>query len=200
MKKSNRYTRRQLLTAVAGLAAAGATTDRGSAQAARPPALRSETAQFVEFRRGAELPPVRLQRIDGSFVDLSTFRGKSVLVNFWATWCAPCRRELPLLERLRRTIDSSLLEIVPVSIDRTPSADVSAFLKRLDIRTLRTYHDPQGHIARGANEGVDAPFILYGMPVSYIIDRQGRVAGYVTGELDWTSSDALALLAHYRQT
>ena len=123
-----------------------------------------------------------------------------MLVNFWATWCAPCRRELPLLEKLRRTVDPNLLEIVPVSIDRTPSVEISAFLKRLDIRALRTYHDPYGRIARGANEGVAAPFVLYGMPISYIIDRQGRAAGYVTGELDWTASDALALLEHYRQT
>ncbi len=162
--------------------------------------MRSETAQFVEFRRGAELPPVRVRRIDGTSVDLSSFRGKGVLVNFWATWCAPCRRELPQLEKLRRTIDSNLLEIVPVSIDRTPTADLGAFLKLLNIRALRVYHDPQGHIARGANEGVDAPFVLYGMPISYILDRQGRSAGYVTGELDWTGSDALALLEHYRRT
>ena len=182
------------------MTAAGIVVDHAPAQATRPPALRSETAQFVEFRRGTELPQVSLQRIDGTFVDLSSFRGKSVLVNFWATWCAPCRRELPLLEKLRRTIDSSLLAIVPVSIDRTPSADVSAFLKQLDIRSLRTYHDPQGHIARGANEGGNPPFVLYGMPISYIIDPQGRAAGYVTGELDWTASDALALLEHYRRT
>ena len=119
------------------------------------------------------------------------------MVNFWATWCPPCRRELPLLEKLQEIVGPKLLEIVAVSIDAGGRPAVEAFLKRANVTRLRPYLDPQGRIAARIGEDESAPFALYGMPISYVIDRQGRVAGYITGEVDWTGDDGLALLKYY---
>ncbi len=142
-------------------------------------------------------PPLRIERIDGRFVDLSSFRGKAALINFWATWCPPCRRELPLLEKLQQIIGPKPLEIVAVSIDEGGRSVVEPFLKRLNITRLRPYLDPRGLIAKRVGQDASTPFILYGMPISYVIDRHGRIAGYITGEVDWTGDDGLTLLKYY---
>jgi peroxiredoxin len=162
-----------------------------------PPALRSATSQFVELRPLAEAPPLKLERIDGKVVGLNAFRGKVVLMSFWATWCPPCRRELPILERLTDAVGHRDVEVVAVSVDQPGRPAVSAFLDRVGIRRLKPFLDPQGRIGVSSFEGSASPFVLYGMPISYVIDRQGRVTGYITGEIDWTSNEGLALLHHY---
>ncbi len=168
-------------------------------QTADPPLPRTTASQFVEIRPLVEAPPLKLERIDGKVVALNEFRGKVVLMSFWATWCPPCRRELPMLERLGRIAGPGDLEIVAVSIDRAGKAAVAAFVKSVNITRLRPFLDPEGRIATRAGEDASSPFVLYGMPISYVIDRQGRVAGYITGEVDWTSAEAVALLKYYAE-
>ncbi len=143
------------------------------------------------------MPPIVLQRLGGGRTELSSFVGKVVLVNFWATWCPPCRRELPILERLQQTADPRQLEVVPISIDRTNAAAVVAFMRDIGVRRLQSYHDPEGRIAQPPATADTVPFVLYSMPINFVINRQGRIAGYITGEVDWTSREALALLEHY---
>ena len=72
-----------------------------------------------------------------------------------------------------------------------------SFLKRLNIAHLRPYLDPQGQIAKQARSDAPAPFVLWGMPISYIVDRKGRLAGYITGEVDWASDQARDFLNYY---
>jgi thiol-disulfide isomerase/thioredoxin len=138
-----------------------------------------------------------LERIDGKMVPLTAFRGKAVLVNFWATWCPPCRRELPLLGDLRRTMPEQSLEIVAISIDQSGRPAVEAFLKRLGVTGLQPFLDPQGRIAKQPGSKAPTPFVLWGMPISYIIDRGGRLSGYITGEAEWTSEQGRAFLEYY---
>lgn len=163
----------------------------------RPPMLRTVRSQFVELRPLQEVAPLMLERVDGKMIALSAFRGKAVLMNFWATWCPPCRRELPLLDDLRRTTTQQSLEIVAVSIDQAGRQVVDAFLRRLRITYLRPFLDPVGRIAKKAGSDTPTPFVLWGMPISYIVDRQGRLAGYITGEVDWISDQAQAFLKYY---
>lgn len=137
---------------------------------------------------------MRIERIDGKFVELGALRGKAVLVNFWATWCPPCRRELTQLDRLQKGVDASSLEILAVATDNVDRSVVQAFLKRLDIRSLHTYLDPKGRLAKRVGEDTAAPFVLYAMPISYLIDRRGLIAGYVAGEVDWTSAEGSSIL------
>ncbi len=145
----------------------------------------------------SEVPALMLERVDGQVVALNALRGKAALVNFWATWCSPCRRELPLLDDLARTAALQALEIIAISIDQAGRSAVEPFLKRLKITHLRPFLDPLGQIASPAGSNASTPFVLWGMPISYIIDRQGRLAGYITGEVSWTSDQGRAFLDYY---
>ena len=162
-----------------------------------PPVLRTAHSQFVELLSLSEVPALTLEGIDCRKVALSAFRGRAVLVNFWATWCPPCRRELPLLDDLRRTTAKQRLEIVAISIDQAGRPAIEAFLTRVGVTGLRTFLDPLGRVAKRAGSDVPTPFVLWGMPISYIIDRQGRLAGYITGEVEWTSEQGRAFLDYY---
>lgn len=162
-----------------------------------PPLARTDSFQFVEITPLVEAPALKLQRIDGKMVDFHSLRGKVVLLSFWATWCPPCRRELPMLERLQQFLGDRDVKVVAVSVDRDGKPAVAGFLDRIGVKRLRPFLDPEGRVgARSPEEGV-SPFVLYGLPITYVIDRQGRAAGYITGEVDWMSQEGLALLQRY---
>lgn len=162
-----------------------------------PPAFRTARSQFIFLEPAVALPSIRVERIDGKLIDLSKFQGAAVLVNLWATWCPPCARELPSLERLHDIVRSEPLEIVAASIDASGPDAVKAFLKRHRIERLPIYLDPGRRLAKQVDEGGTAPFVLYGMPISYVVDRYGRIAGYLVGEADWSSAEGLRLLRYY---
>lgn len=193
--ESPRLSRRAVVRGVVGA------TLSSSARAQFPlypaPQLRSATSQFVELRPFIETPSLKLKRMDGKTIALNDLRGKVILMSFWATWCQPCRRELPMLERLGLIVGPSHLEIVAVSTDKAEKQAVAAFLKSVGIARLQPFLDPEGRIAKHVNEDVSSPFVLYGLPMSYVVDRRGRVVGYITGEVDWTSDEGLALLRYY---
>lgn len=183
------YSRRAMVAAAGWLVASPAT--QSSAQ------LFSGSGQFIEMRPRSAPRSTKIERIDGKFIELDAFRGKVVLVNFWATWCPPCRRELAQLDKLQQHMGQAPLVIVAVSIDNGGRSTVEAFLKRLDITHLLPYLDPKGRLAKRVGEETSAPFTLYGMPISYLIDRGGLVAGYVKGPRDWGSVEGTSLLRRF---
>jgi len=192
------WSRRTLISGFfVNAAAVSATRGQALIRSDGPPPLRTIGSQFIELRPLINVALIDLERIDGKRVSLNQFRGKVILVNFWATWCAPCRRELPLLDRLVRTVSGGSLEIIAVSIDQAGRQAVDPFFRRLNITALRPFLDPSGRIAKKIGEDSPTPFTLWGMPISYIIDWQGRLAGYITGEVDWTSNSARSLLDYY---
>jgi thiol-disulfide isomerase/thioredoxin len=105
-----------------------------------------------------------------------------VLLNFWATWCAPCVREMPSLNRLAAEMAGDGLAVVPVAIDRAGLSAVIPFYRDHGLDNLAMYLDPYQHTAytRTRNSN-NAEFALYGLPISYLVDRQGRVRGYIAG-------------------
>jgi thiol-disulfide isomerase/thioredoxin len=189
--------RRTFLAGLYGLTLTSPLSVQATTWGRGPPILRTTHSQFVELLPLSEVPALTLEGIDGKKVGLGAFRGRAVLVNFWATWCPPCRRELPLLDDLRRQTSEQTLEIVAVSIDQAGRPAVEAFLKRVGVTALHTFVDPQGWVAKRAGSDAPTPFVLWGMPISYIIDREGRLAGYITGEVEWTSEQGRAFLDYY---
>ncbi|MGO4713182.1 TlpA family protein disulfide reductase [Bradyrhizobium sp. 2TAF24] len=149
--------------------------------------------QFTWLRPVRPVPPLPLRRLDGVVGSLGALRGNIAVVNFWATWCPACRAELPALEQLQREMAGAGVEVVAVAVDRDPAV-VAPFLRRLGIRRLPVYTDPNGAIwtKDGASE---APFILYGMPISYLVAPDGGITGYLAGEADWSSAAARGLIA-----
>lgn len=130
-------------------------------------------------------PDVTFNDPDGEPVKLADFKGKPVLVNLWATWCAPCVKELPTLDKLAK---SGAIDVVAVSQDTAPKASVVAFLKEHQIGTLKPYQDP-----KMALSGALGPDTV--LPTSILIGADGKEVWRYVGDLDWTSPEAAKLLA-----
>lgn len=144
------------------------------------------------------VPPIPITGLDGTTATLASFPGKVVLVNLWATWCPACRTELPLLDRLQESAGRNNLQVMAIALDREGRKTVAPFVRSLNLKHLAIYLDPEGRIARAGDEDNPAvPFARYGMPITYIIDRAGRIEGYIAGEADWTSDAARNLIAYY---
>ena len=153
--------------------------------------------QFTILRPQIEIPPIRLFGIDGKTIDLSSLRGKPILLNFWATWCAACRTELPILDRLLGENRRSALQVIAVSEDRSDRETVVRFVRANQIVNLPVYRDPNGYAAFSDRDNEKkAPFALYGMPITYAITASGRVVGYMPGAADWSSPSAAELIEY----
>lgn len=118
-------------------------------------------------------------------VTLADYRGKIILVNVWATWCAPCVVEMPSLDELERLRGGDDFAVVPISLDRK-MADADVFYKRTGLTDLPLIHD--------GTFGVSARLALPGLPTSILYDEFGRELARLPGEADWASAEALALI------
>ena len=168
----------------------------GRAEAGGPPPFATVRHQFTEVRGARPVPVLPIPRLGKGALDLTSLRGKVVLVNFWATWCPACRTELPILDRLAGNGRADLA-VVAITTDRDRSL-VAPFVRKLNLRHLTIGFDPGGLVARaGASDGVDTPFALYGMPISFLLGVTGQVEGYLTGEADWLSTEASRLFDYY---
>ncbi len=172
-----------LVLSVVGLAAF-ALTHRLIADGGAPPALR----QFIPTDPPRPAPDIAFADGAGKTVSLADFRGRVVLVNLWATWCEPCIREMPSLDRLRAALPAQDLAIVLISQDRGGDKVVAPFFQKLGLR-LETYLDPKSTVGHA--------FKVRGLPTSILIDRDGSELGRVEGALDWDGAPAQALLRWY---
>jgi thiol-disulfide isomerase/thioredoxin len=200
------YTRRRVLRRL-GQAAAAALASGYAARAKagdEPPFFETARHQFTILEPRKAPPPVSFHRVNGSMASLPDWRGKVVLLNFWASWCPQCRTELPVLDRLQASLDPARYQVLAISTDRAGRRAVDPYLKAFDLRHLVLGLDPDGSLGRPMPSGPEAganpaPFTIYGMPMSYIIDPAGRVCGYMIGAAEWDSPEARALL-HYYET
>jgi thiol-disulfide isomerase/thioredoxin len=117
---------------------------------------------------------------------LSEFRGRTVLLNLWAPWCAPCVRELPALAKLSRSVPASKLTVIAVDVGRGGPEDARAFLSEHGASALSVYVDSDIALVRA--------FGAYGLPLSVVIDPQGREIARSVGPGDWGAPDAVAYL------
>ncbi len=144
---------------------------------------------FVLKSVPAPLPQVQFQDAAGAFHDLSEFNGKVILVNFWATWCAPCRAEMPSLDRLQQAMGGKDFEVVIISLDRAGYDKAAAFLNEIGVKNLTTFIDPGIKAARKLG--------ALGLPVSLLLNRKGDEIGRLTGPAEWDSAEAKALIARH---
>ena len=137
--------------------------------------------------RGKEGPAAVFNDPDGNETSLKDFKGKPILVNLWASWCAPCVKELPTLDKLAAA-QGDKLNVVAISQDFGPHASVEAFLKEHKIVTLDSYQDP-----KMAWSGALGPDTV--LPTSILYDAKGREVWRYVGDQDWTGPEAAKLLA-----
>ena len=197
MMSQRSSTRRTFVTGMMGAAASLAMPALpGRTATSGPPPFATVRHQFTLVQGAYPIPPVQIPRLGGGALDLASFRGRVVLVNFWATWCAACRTELPILEQLAASGRNDLA-VIAIATDRDRSV-VAPYVRALKLRRLAIGFDPGGLVARaGASDAVQTPFALYGMPISFLLGVTGQVEGYMTGEADWLSAEAGRLFDYY---
>ncbi len=150
------------------------------------------TGWMEKFNVNAEAEPAPTDPLTdgtGSPVRLSDFKGRVVLVNFWATWCAPCIREMPGLDRLEAKLGGPDFTVVAVNEDRGGAKIAETFLEKLNTPNLRLYVDDKMKLMRA--------FGVRGMPTSFLLDRAGNVVGKLEGIAEWDTPEVEALIQYY---
>lgn len=175
------------VTVAAVLVAAAPGVSATAAAGVVPSFERGPMTAFVASKAPASAPEIAFKDGEGNPLSLAAWRGRVVLVNLWATWCAPCRREMPALDRLQAKLGGDDFEVVAISVDRKGIAASSKFLDDAGAENLALYVDESFQVARD--------FKVPGLPVTILIDRQGREVGRLTGPAEWDSEDALSLIA-----
>lgn len=132
------------------------------------------------------VPDFDFQDGAGAPLKISQWKGRVVLVNLWATWCAPCRKEMPDLAALQQDMGSAEFEVVAISVDRKGVEASSAFLKATGAEALKLYVEPTTAIVNELQ--------ALGLPATILLDRQGREIGRLLGPADWASPEAKALI------
>ena len=145
----------------------------------------AEAGVVDRSRAGTAAPATSFQDPDGEATSLAEFRGRPVLLNLWATWCAPCVKELPTLDALQAR-EGARLKVLTVSQDMEGREKVEAFLDKAKYRTLEAWLDPE--MALMAQLGIST------LPTTILYDANGREVWRVAGDKDWAGEEAAALL------
>jgi thiol-disulfide isomerase/thioredoxin len=170
----------------AGLGPVAATPATPAAQAPAGKLGAGSLAGFVKKAAPEQVAEIAFLAGDGREVRLSDFKGRTVLLNLWATWCAPCRKEMPSLDRLQKDLGSSSFEVVALAVDRNGLEAARKFLAETKVEQLKLYVDPT------ARTGTSLKAL--GMPTTILIDRQGREVGRLAGPAEWDSPEAKRLI------
>lgn len=172
---------------VALIAALLALAPGGPALAQKPP-LQGDMKEFVLADPPRPAGPLAFTDLEGKELTLDQFKGKVVILNLWATWCVPCIKEMPSLERLSQKMKDKGVAVMSISQDRGGMKQVGPFLDKHGLKALPIYLDPKG--------GVLKAIAGRGLPTTLVIDREGREVGRLEGDAEWDGAHAVALIEH----
>ncbi len=143
-------------------------------------------AAFVYKRTRDATPDIKFQDATGKERSLADWRGKVVLLNLWATWCIPCRKEMPALDRLQAEMGSDVFEVVAVAADRKGIEGASKFLADIKVEKLGVFADPTARVT--------STLRALGLPATLLIGPNGQEIGRLVGPAEWDSAEAKALI------
>jgi len=155
------------------------------------PLARGEVAAFAVAEQPLRLPDIAFRDAAGAERHLADWRGRTVLLNLWATWCVPCRKEMPALEALEGKLGGPAFEVVAVSIDTRDPDKARNWLKEVGIGRLAYYADPSAKVFQDLKVLGRAA----GMPTTLLVDPSGCEIGTVAGPAEWASEDAIKLVS-----
>lgn len=151
---------------------------------------KGEMAAFLPAKKPLDLNDLPFVDKTGTSQSIAAFSGKTILANFWATWCAPCRKEMPALNKLQSEMGNETFAVVPVSMDRGQFAKPQGFLSQVGADDLELYHEPTGSLlgtlkakARGT-----------GLPTTILVGPDGCEIGTLYGPAEWASEEAKSLI------
>lgn len=161
------------------------------------PALADEWSEVEALRDGdmkklvfaaepSEVPDIEIVDASDRPVRLSDMRGEWLVVNFWATWCAPCRVEMPTLAALQTDMEDLPVRVVTIATGRNSVTGIRKFFEEIDVTNLPEYRDPRQALAR--------QLAILGLPITIIVDPQGREVARLRGDAHWDSESAVAIL------
>jgi len=154
------------------------------------PLAHGEVAALAVVQTPFRLPNLAFKDAQGRDVALADWRGRTVLFNLWATWCVPCRREMPALDALQAILGGNDFQVVAVDIDTRDPQKPLAFLKDIGITHLAYYSDPSARVFEDLKTAGKA----FGMPTTVIVDRSGCGIGTMAGPAEWASDDGVKLV------
>ncbi|WP_077294853.1 TlpA family protein disulfide reductase [Roseibium algicola] len=146
----------------------------------------ASSRSFVIHEAPRPLPEIKFEDGNGQALTLADLRGKTVLLNIWATWCVPCREEMPTLDALEAELGGPVFEVVALSVDRAGPDVVRNFYAEIGIEHLGLYIDA----TMRASFDLQAP----GLPTTLLIDSEGRELGRLVGSAEWDTPEMIALL------
>jgi len=181
-----------VFTSNAGGDAAQDATCRPAVELARKiaPLAQGEVAAVNVAKRPLKVPDLDFTDATGKRLTLADFKGRTVLLNLWATWCVPCRKEMPTLDALEGKLGGPGFQVVAVNIDTRDADKPKQFLKDIGVQKLAYYADPTAKTFQDLKNVGRA----FGMPTTMLIDRQGCEVGTIAGPAEWASDDAVKLI------
>jgi thiol-disulfide isomerase/thioredoxin len=144
------------------------------------------SARFKPYKEPRPVPETRFQDASGRQLALTDFKGRVVLLNIWATWCSPCRKEMPTLDRLQAALGGPSFEVVVLSIDRDGIGIVRSFYDEIRVQSLAVYIDPSADVMQTLS--------IIGVPTTMLIDATGREVWRRVGPETWDAPDIVAIL------
>ncbi|MFG1361221.1 thiol:disulfide interchange protein TlpA [Xanthobacter pseudotagetidis] len=154
------------------------------------PLVKGEIAALRLATEPRRLPALSFADASGKPMSLQDFEGRTVLVNLWATWCVPCRKEMPALDTLQGTLGNGSFEVVAINLDTRDPEKPKSFLGEIGVKHLRYFADPATksfQALRSAGRG-------FGLPTTLIVDGKGCEIAYLAGPAEWAGPEAVALL------
>ena len=155
------------------------------------PLVHGEVAAFGLAQPARMAPDLAFKDADGTPISLADFKGRTVLVNLWATWCVPCRKEMPALNALQQQLGGTDFQVVAINVDTTRLDRPGVFLKDNGISDLALYSDSSADVLQTLKQQGG----LLGLPTTLLVDRNGCELGRMAGPAEWASPEARALIA-----
>ena len=178
-----KHVRTLILYIALGLGANGAVADTAALES-----LRDGDMKKLSFSATPEAAPdVAFETVDGRTATLAEYEGRHVVLNFWATWCAPCRHEMPTLSALQAALGGDDFAVVTIATGRNPPPAMKKFFDDIGVDNLPLHRDPKSALARSMG--------VFGLPITVLLDPQGREIARLQGDADWNSDSARAIIA-----
>ena len=154
------------------------------------PLARGDVAAFEAYATPRPAPVLAFTGPDGAPVDLAGLRGRTLLLNLWATWCAPCKAEMPALDRLQADLGGDAFRVVAINVETRNLDRPAAWLKANGIAALPYYGDPAGRVLPVLQAEAGSP----GLPTTLLVDPRGCALGVMKGPADWAGADGRRLI------